>query len=349
MRIGLLAPLVTPIREPQLGGSQALLADLARGLAERDHDVEVLAATGSEIDGIRVVDTGVDPEILRDALFRAEGETHRATPAVREAFARAYDLVRGAGYDLVHAHAFDAPAIELAGDLGCPVVHTLHLPPDDGIARAVRHAEATVACVSRSQMEAWARLVRVGALLPDGVPSGRIPWSASGGEAALFAGRFSPEKGAGDAIGIARAAGVPIVVVGSPYDPDYAAAHVEPHRGEPGVEIRDALPREELWELMAASRTVLCPVAWEEPFGLVAAEAQAAGTPVIAYPRGGLREIVRDGETGALVADAEAAAAALRDADRYDRMTCRRHAERSLGLERTLDAHEDFYERIVAR
>lgn len=349
MRIGILAPLVTPIAEPQLGGSQALLADLAKGLVARGHDVEVLAATGSGVDGVRVVDTGVDPEALRDSLFRADGGAHRATPEVREAFARAYDLAREGGYDLVHGHAFDAPAIELADRAGCPAVHTLHLPPDPEIARAVRDSGGTVACVARHQMEAWSRLVRVEALLPDGVPVDRIPWSPEGGSTALFAGRFSPEKGAGEAVAIARAAGVPIVVVGSPYDPDYAEAHIEPHREAPGVEIRDALPRAELWELMAASAAVLCPVGWEEPFGLVAAEAQAAGTPVIAYPRGGLREIVRDGETGALVDGAEAAAEALRAADRYDRTACRRHAERHLSLERTLDAHEALYRRIATR
>jgi glycosyltransferase involved in cell wall biosynthesis len=100
---------------------------------------------------------------------------------------------------------------------------------------------------------------------------------------------------------------------------------------------------------MAESRAVLCPVRWDEPFGLVAAEAQAAGTPVIGFRRGGLSEVVRDGVTGALVdeGDLTAAARALAAVEAYGREACRRHAEATLRLEATIDAHEDLYGRLL--
>jgi len=337
VKIAFVAPLVTPIREPQLGGSQVIVADVAGGLAARGHDVDVFAATGSHIDGARVVDTGVDSSRLRSSMFRADGSA-TTSAAVRDAFARTYDLVRSNDYDVVHNHAFDAPAIELAA--GLPAVHTLHLGPQADIAEAVNASAARVVCVSESQRELWQRHVRVAGVVRNGVPVDRIAWSARAGAAALYAGRISPEKGTAEAIDIARAGGVPIVVVGHEYDTAYAASLRSRY---PDVELCEPLPRPELWRLMAASCALLCPITWDEPFGLTAAEAQAAGTPVIGFPRGALPEVVADGVTGALVDGVAAAAEALRDVARFDRAACRKHAEEHLALDTTLDAHEKLY------
>ena len=133
VKIAIMAPLVTAIREPQQGGSQAFVSDLARGLAGRGHDVHVYAASGSQIPGVEVIDTGVDPRSLAGTLYRAFGPAPRREPAAAEAaFARAYDRVQQVRYDVIHNHAFDAPAVRLATALHAPVVHTLHLPPGRG-------------------------------------------------------------------------------------------------------------------------------------------------------------------------------------------------------------------------
>src|SRR5262249_51088315 len=135
-----MAPLVTAIREPQRGGSQAFVSDLARGLTGRGHEVHVFAASGSEIPGVTVIDTGVDPQTLSGTLYRAFDAAGPAPGAAEAACARASLSVRQSRYDVVHNHAFDAPAIRLAGALPGPVVHTLHLPPDEAVAAALRHA-----------------------------------------------------------------------------------------------------------------------------------------------------------------------------------------------------------------
>src|SRR6202023_1123385 len=151
--------------------------------------------------------------------------------------------------------------------------------------------------------------------------------SARRGSGVVFAGRFSPEKGAEDAIAIAREAGVRIDLYGEPYDPDYARAHVTSHQAEVGVAIHGGVIRSELWRIMADASAVLCPAKWDEPFGMVAAEAQAAGTPVIAYRRGAALETIRDRATGVLVEldDEDAAVAALDVVDKLDRSGCRAH------------------------
>ena len=137
-------------------------------------------------------------------------------------------------------------------------------------------------------------------------------------------------------------------MVGGPYDPRYAEA-VEAWGDRPGVSLEGPVPRRRLWELMSEARAVLCPVRWDEPFGLVAAESQAAGAPVIGFRRGALEEVVADGVTGALVpeGDLDGAARAVSGAGRFDRSACRRHAEETLDLERTLDGYEELSVRLV--
>jgi glycosyltransferase involved in cell wall biosynthesis len=360
MKIAIMAPLVTAIREPQRGGSQAFVSDLARGLAGRGHDVHVYAASGSEIPGVEVVDTGIDPRSLAGTLYRASGPAAGepgeagAVSAAESAFATAYTAVRAGRYDVIHNHAFDAPAVRLATALPAPVVHTLHLPPDQAVSAALRQAARcsrppAVAAVSDFQAGAWRRVVPVDAILPPYPPTGVIAWSGTAGRGALYAGRLSPEKGTAEAIDIARAAGVPIDIYGDVYDPRYSREQIDPRRNWPGVTVHPGVPRASLWEAMARAAVVLYPARWDEPFGMAAAEAQACGTPVVAFRRGGLSEVIMDGVTGFLVRpdDVAAAAEAVSKAAGISRLACREHAEGRLDLELSLDAHERLYRRVA--
>ncbi len=361
MKIAILAPLVTAIREPQRGGSQAFVSDLARGLAGRAHEVHVYAASGSEIPGVEVIDTGIDPRSLAGTFYRASGPAAgaaaeaAAAAAAGSAFTTAFAAIRATRYDVIHNHAFDAPAVTLATALHAPVVHTLHLPPDQAVSAALRQVAGrgqppAVAAVSDFQARAWRRVVPVDAILPPYPPVGAIGWSGTAGPGALFAGRLSPEKGAAEAIDIARAAGVPIDVYGDVYDARYSREQIDPRRGWPGVTVHQAVPRALLWQAMARAAVVLYPARWDEPFGLAAAEAQACGTPVVAFRRGGLSEVIVDGVTGFLVPpdDVRAAAEAVPKAAGISRPACREHAEGRLDLDLSLDAHERLYRRVIS-
>jgi glycosyltransferase involved in cell wall biosynthesis len=353
MKLAIVAPLVAPIREPQRGGSQVFVSDLARGLVDRGHDVDLYAASGSVLTGVKTIDTGVDHRALQATLYRPSGALARGLDVAERAFAGVYRAIRDTGYDVVHNHAFDAPAVALASGLQAPVVHTLHLPPDGAVAKALRGTAGdqppAVACVSEHQAKAWRRVVGVDAVLPPLVPTRAIPFSPAAGKGAVFAGRFSPEKGAAEAIAIARAAATPIGLFGDSYDEEYTRREIEPQAGKPGVDLSSGVPRMSLWKIMARAAVVLCPAMWDEPFGMVAAEAQACGTPVVAFRRGALPEVLVDHVTGYLVApgDIPAAADAVGRTRELSRSGCRAHAERRLDLASTLDAHERLYEQLA--
>jgi hypothetical protein len=146
---------------------------------------------------------------------------------------------------------------------------------------------------------------------------------------------LSPEKGAAEAIDIALAAGIRIDVYGDTYDAEYAREQIDPRRNAPGVTVHRGVPRASLWVAMARAAVVVCPARWDEPFGMAAAEAQACGTPVVAFKRGGLGEMIADGVTGFLVAPDDAGQPRQRPEDNQSRARrAAATAESHLDLER---------------
>jgi UDP-glucose:tetrahydrobiopterin glucosyltransferase len=355
LRIAIVAPLVTPIAEPQEGGSQALVADLAVGLTERGHLVDVYAASGSSIDGAHVVDTGVDAKTLVGALFRP-GSPRVSVPAVEAAFDHVFAMTETGDYDVVHSHGFDPAALRRSRAGTARVIHTVHLPPEPDAAAALLEARggqdpAIVVGVSESQARQWRPIVPFDLIIRNGVPVGRIPWSHAEGAGLIFAGRLSAEKGAREAVEIALRAGQRIDLYGSIYDVDYARALEARYRGSAAVRLHGPVPRPELWRHLAKARAVLCPIDWDEPFGLVAAEAQAAGTPVVGFARGALAEVVADGTTGFLVepGNIDAAVAAIGSVAAIERRACRQNAVDNLNMDTCVAEYEDLYAAVAAR
>jgi glycosyltransferase involved in cell wall biosynthesis len=191
-------------------------------------------------------------------------------------------------------------------------------------------------------------------VIPYGVDLERIPFVAAAEGYVITVGRMVPHKGADRAIAIARRAGLPLIIVGSvtPYLSDsepYFQARVRPHVDGRTVIHHPHLSNEEVALLMGRARAFLFPISWEEPFGLVVAEAMAAGTPVVATPRGSLPELVAHGVTGFLGETDEELAAFVGRIGEIDRAACRRRAEEKYSVERMVSDYEALYRRIAAR
>ena len=379
MRIALIAPLVSPIAPPFLGGAQALLADLAAGLAGRGQQITLFAATGSAIPapGVAMRDLGIDSDQLEPARFDGPppvpdgGETIAALlpppePAFfpsAQAFLRVFVQLQRelAEYDLIHAHAFDWPTFAYGALIATqrPMLHTLHLPAVNPAINALlgdlhRSRNPTrLITVSQACARTYALYSPMDAIIPNGIDTDAIPFGATADPDGflLFAGRISPEKGVAEAIEIARRAGRRLILAGSVYDSGYMQKRIRPLLAERGsaVEQVGQLAHADLWRLMSRASALLLPIGWEEPFGLVAAESLAAGCPVIGFARGALPEILSDGETGFLVppGDLDGAARAVGAIPRLSRTACRAHAQARFSLGRMLDEHEQVYARWV--
>ena len=325
---------MTPLQAAQLGGAQAFLCDLATGLSQRGHEVLLYCAEGSEVPGVELVEIPVAPGAAQALVMPGSGEEPAASPAIRRAFEFLFEELRSRGADVVSQRAFDAEAIELSD--GLPVLHTLHMPPiSTRVLGEVLRSRAAFATVSESCRRTWAAAGagQVG-VLRNGVPVFTVEAVPIRGDA-LLAGRLSPEKGFEDGIAAARAAGLRPVVVGVPYDPTYRV-------DLSGAVVLPPQPRSQLWQLMAGASVTLLPVHWDEPFGMVGAEAQMAGCPVAGYSRGGLVEIVEPGVSGFLGEpdDINALTAAAVAATKLDRAAIRASAMTRLGLDSSLDAYE---------
>lgn len=338
MRIAFVAPLVAPLSDATARGSQVVIAELARALTARGHDVVVFCAQGSYLKDVQLAPIPVDPRAA-DAALIAGRRPAATNPALASAFDELFWHVRDWAPDVVSQHAFDAEAFALSRSLA--TVHTLHLnPTEPTVVEAVRQTGAPLVAVSHDSARRWAQAgARNVTAIPNGVPE--FPAAVGAPEPfALVAGRITPEKGTAAALRVARRAGMETVLVGEVYDRGYFAREVVPLLD--GVHVFRTLPRERVWALMARSAVALMPVEWDEPFGLVAAEAQLAGCPVVGYARGALPEIVPQGTGGVLVTpgDEDALTAAIPIARSIDRALLHADACDRFDLDTMVDAHE---------
>jgi UDP-glucose:tetrahydrobiopterin glucosyltransferase len=341
VRIAVVASPVTPLRPAQTGGAQSVICDLAVGMVRRGHNVLLHCAEGSEVAGVELVMVPTPTDANR-ALVMPGGAPAIPTPGVTEAITAMFRGVETGRPDVVSQHAFDAPAFELAAMF--PSLHTLHLPPiEPAVVAAVRLVPAArLATVSQSCRRDWAAAgMQIGRVIPNGVSDSPVDGDQVE-DVALIAGRISPEKGVDHALRATRLAGVRCRIAGSLYDPGYVVDLV-------GAEVLGSIPRDDLRGVMGRSAVTVCAIRWEEPFGLVAAEAQMAGCPVAAYRRGAMPEVVEEGVSGFLATpdDVHDLARAIARCRMLDRRTVRASAQRRLGLEGMLNAYEAAFSEVA--
>jgi glycosyltransferase involved in cell wall biosynthesis len=364
MRIALVAPLVSTIAQPYTGGVQAMLADLAQSLARHGHAVTLFARQGSVVPGVHIEQISV-PDSVHPASF---AQPLQERPTDSGFFAQANLFLelflqlrqRQGEFDLVHAHAFDWPAYACSALLTeIPVVHTLHLPAiSPEINEALRTLQRqehslTLVTVSHACAHTYAEHTAIDAVIYNGVDLGAIPFSSSVPATAplIFAGRIAPEKGVEAAIEIAERAGRQLVIAGGIYDQDYYETRIAPRieRARERITYLGLLEHQALWEVMSQAFGLLCPIEWDEPCALVPLEAQATGTPVIAYRRGCMPEMLLHGVTGFLIEPGacDSAVTYVASLAQLSRTHCRAQMEQRFSLEQMLDAYEHLYADLV--
>jgi len=303
---------------------------LADGLAERGHSVVLFAPEGSETSA-KLVQT-LPP--MNASIGSGAVETQNALLAYRHAD----------GFDVIHDHT--VVGLASAAFLDIPVVHTVHGAVLDDIRGLYASLPPNVELVAISESQQRSLPVEAkSTLIYNAVESHTYPWDDREGRYLLFVGRAAPEKGALDALFIAERAGRPIVLllkVNEPAEEEYFEL-LRPHLKRLHAQVEFQPSEEAKRVFYAEACATLFPISWEEPFGLVMIESMAAGTPVIAYRRGSVPEIVEHGVTGFICGGQEEAVAAVSRISSLSRRACRDRVERLFDVSVALDRHEALY------
>jgi glycosyltransferase involved in cell wall biosynthesis len=223
---------------------------------------------------------------------------------------------------------------------------TIHGFSGAGILPAYARANSDYVAISESDRRADLEYV---ATIHHGVDFKSLPFKAVPGDGLVVFGRIHPHKGTAEAIEIARRSGRRLVICGIVQDERYFADQVEPYVDGDRVSYLGSVGPEQRAEVLGSAATLLHPIAFDEPFGLSVVEAMACGTPVVAYRRGSMSEIIDEGVTGFVVDGRAEAVDTIDQAVRLDRRAVRTRAASRFGVERMVEEYVRVYERIASR
>jgi len=334
LRIGVLSHIKFPVCQPFAGGLEAFTHDVTLGLRARGHDVTLFAKPGSA------------PELAAIAVPDEEQCRHPSLSSAYVAEHHAYlKLMQGIddyGFDVIFNNSLHYVPVTMASLIRTPMLTVLHTPPFFEMVNALRGDRQTgrFSTLSTANAQGWNEVLKQCAVIPNGIDLEGWRPAADVGKHALWFGRLVPDKGTHLAIDAARQAGIPLRLAGQAVDEHYFREQIQPRLG-PGVEYLGHLQRPELIVELASAAVALVTPCWEEPFGLVVAEALACGTPVVAFDRGAMRDLITE-EVGCVVPgnDVAALAAAIPLALGKSRDACRARAEAQWNHQLMLQRYE---------
>ncbi len=341
MRIAQVAPLNERVPPLLYGGTERVVSYLTEELLNLGHDVTLFASGDSET---RARLVAACPRALwRDTEVRETLPHH----------VRLMELVFSnvSRFDVIHFHT-DYLHFPLVRRHGCRSVTTLHgmVHPADVGALFMQYRDVPLVSISHNQRRPipdanWAGTVY------HGLPRDAFTFRAEPGKYLAYLGRMSPEKRVDRAIEIARRAGMPLKIAAKiyPEERDYFHEKLEPliRESAPLVEFVGEIGQSDRQALLGGAAALVFPIEWPEPFGLVMIEALACGTPVIAWRRGSVPEVLEDGVTGYIVESIDDAVGAVDRIDRLSRATCRRVFEQRFDARRMAADYVDIYARLV--
>jgi glycosyltransferase involved in cell wall biosynthesis len=348
MRIAIIADSKFPVAEPFAGGLESHVWHLARALRRRGHLVTLYAGAGS--------DTAIASRILPVADLCATPASRRDVSMPEESWMNEHhaylDLMLRLGrdldgaFDVIHNHSLHYLPLAMAPTLRTPMVTTLHTPPTPWLESAVkasRPSNVQFVAVSRHTADSWTSFIPNVCVIHNGVDLTR--WTPGlGGGNLIWLGRLTAEKAPHLAAAAARQARMHIDIAGPVHDTAYFERELKPLLG-PGVRYLGHMTQPELATALGrASASVVTPL-WDEPYGLVVAESLACGTPVAAFGRGGIPEILT-AASGVLVpgADVASLAAALPQAIRLSRQGALDRARTFCDIESMVDDYVDLFQ-----
>jgi glycosyltransferase involved in cell wall biosynthesis len=327
-RIAILAPVAWRTPPRQYGAWETVASNIAEGLAARGWDV-TLFATRDSITNAR----------LHAVIGQGYEENRAIDPKVAEYLHISEAFEHAGDFDLIHSH-YDFMALTYSRLVKTPVLTTIHGFSSDKIMPVYqKYRDGYFVSISNSDRASGLNYL---ATVYNGIDVSLYPFQESPGEDLVFLGRIHADKGVHLAIAVARLSGLPLLIAGIIQDQDYFRKQVEPYL-DGSIRYIGPVDVAGKNELFARAKALLHLNTIPERFGLVLAEANAAGVPVIAADLGSCREVIEDGKTGFLVNSVNEAVQALKSVEKIDRAGCRRRVAQCFSIEAMVEAYERVY------
>ena len=336
MKIAMLSPLSWRTPPRHYGPWENVVSLLTEQLVTMGVDV-TLFATGDSVTRGK----------LAWICERPWSEDPSINPKVWECLHIAELFRRADEFDLIH-NQFDFLPLSYSEFTDTPVVTTIHGFSSPSILPVYKKYNARTHYVAISEADKNRELDYI-ATIHHGIDLAQFRWCEDPGSYLLFFGRIHPHKGVREAIDVARRTGLRLVIAGIVQDQSYFEEQVEPHIDGTTVEYIGSVGPEKRQEVLGGALALLHLISFDEPFGLSVVESMACGTPVIAFGRGSMPELIRDGSTGFIVDDVDAAVQAVDRIAALDRRACRNEVEQRFTCERMTQKYLEVYQKILDR
>ena len=343
LRVGLIADLTGPIPPVQYGGIERIVHLIAEGLVSRGHDVTLFASDDSEVNcnfvpfGHRRTYSLYDEWPVLAGLFKELWKRRRDFDVVHS-FGRTLYLTPLLTHSLPKIQSYQ-----------CPINRR-------NISVMERLSSGTLTFTACSQSTAnEGKGIGTWEVIPNAVPLSRYQFrnGDSSGNYLAFLGRIDRIKGVHTAIKVARECGIQLVIAGNVAkdgaDFDYFKTEIEPHIDDRAVKYIGPVNDQQKNEFLGQAKALLFPVEWEEPFGIVLAEAMACGTPVVAFRRGAVPEVLTHGSDGFICDTAEEMVSAVKNVEQLDRANCRAKVEQKFSDDVIVSEYVALYRKVIAK
>ena len=331
-KVAILSPVAWRTPPRQYGAWETVASNITEGLVARGWDV-TLFATGDSLTRAH----------LHAVVDRGYEEDSNVDPKVAEYLHISEAFEHAAEFDLIHSH-YDFMALTYTRLVSTPVLTTIHGFSSPKIMPLYRkYQDGYYVSISNSDRAPELNYL---ATVYNGIDLSLYPFQRSCGDDLIFLGRIHPDKGVHLAIEVARQSGLPLLIAGIIQDKTYFREQVEPHLDNRQIRYVGSVGVEGKNELFARARALLHLNTIPERFGLVLAEANAAGVPAIAMNLGSCGEVIQEGRTGFLVNTATEAVEALPRLCEIDRATCRENVQQRFSIDSMVAAYERVYDKI---
>lgn len=333
-----------------------LAITLAKGLSDLGHSITYFGPQGSQLpDGVKLETENLTAlkqqglKIFDDPMVKEEGAAEKITHLWGQYLpSHMFKMAEHGQYDILHIHPVDR-ALPLAfSHPTIPTVYTLHdpiYPWRVQIFTLFSSSNQWYVSISDAQRKPAPHLQYISTIY-NGTDVTNVPFSEKPGEYLLFVGRLLPKKGVAEAIKAAQRCHKKLIIIGPLGPEDYYETYIKPHLSDQIV-YKGFMPRQEAYEYYKNALATLFPIQWEEPFGLVMTESMATGTPVIAFRRGSVPEVIVHGKTGFIVDTVDEMVEAVQELPSLDRLACRKHVEENFNTKKMIEGYEQAFYKIL--